>query len=130
MSLEWMIYLAGMVDKLVNLLGIYQFVFLIATLVMTLAAMFSSWEYNQEGKFLDLLTKNFKALKSGFIVFIVATVMIIIIPSEKTIYLIAATSVSKEIIQSKGVQTLYDKTFKVLEGKLDAQLDAQIKKLK
>lgn len=36
---------------------------------------------------------------------------------------IAAVDISKKVIESKGVQTLYDKTYKLIENKLDEQLE-------
>lgn len=111
MSLEVMIYLASVSDSL-RILFFALFAFCAVPSVIFLLMWLDMKEDDAKKAFLRLVV-----LAS------VSFFLHAVTPSKETIYLIAATKASKEFIQSKGVNQLYDKTLLVLENKLDEQIN-------
>lgn len=134
MSLEVMIYLAGVVGRLDSSIQGLQALFIISVLIIVFSAMIrasSDFSDKEDRTFLAYLKIHLAFVpKWAVICFLLSCFLEVFIPKEKTIYIIAATSLSKEIVQSKGVQTLYDKSFKLLESKLDEQLSDLTEKKK
>lgn len=107
MSLEMMIYLASISDR------ISWFLIIVGTIASIC--------------FIPILAEQTYKTKFGNIAHGVVSLLMIfsglLLPSEKTVYAMAAANVSKEIVQSKDFKTLYGKTYQLIEKKLDDALD-------
>lgn len=117
MSLEIMIYLAGFSEKLNQLAVVSLFIFCIISFLLSMYYFMSSGDERETFKVILPYYKLF------FIFVFVTNLINTLIPSEKTMYLMAATTVSKEIANSDGAKTLYQKVFNLLDGKLDQELN-------
>lgn len=135
-----LVYMSGFVDKIEWVLLFSFWVTLgIILLVMLFAIMpdidYSSYlddydnkpkqqtaeEFNKE--VLQKIKNVFKSLKSVIIICFMSIFLYIIIPSQKTIYLISGTYVGNEVVQSETGK----KVIKVIDLKLDEYINNQIK---
>lgn len=123
MNLEIMIYLAGIAKGLKDLIELIGILSVIGSVgFIFIVSMFMSMDHGSDD-YLTNITKNKKIVGKMPYIGIALVFVSILIPNDKTIYAIAAANVSKQIVQSKDFTTLYDKTYKLLEQKLDEQLE-------
>lgn len=115
MSLELLIYLAGVADSLNVLIGLPAILGAIALIMFAMAKTFDgSWD--------EKTTKNY--LLSCFVVFSLCVISALL-PSSKTIYSIAAIKMGKEISKNEKVIETSDKVYKLLNQKLDEMLEVK-----
>lgn len=111
MSIVMMIYLAGVVD------GLKHF-FVVSTFIGVICAFSNSiFHVLEGGKFYKIIP----------IYTVVVGLFAAIIPSEKTVYLMAGASIAQDIAANPRVLQTMDKVFKVVDSKLDEQLKDKAK---
>lgn len=107
MKLALLVYLAGMVDDIRVLLFILSFLIFIGAYFLG-AALF--------------IYKN-KNYKKPFIITSISTILIclfaIIIPSERTVYIMAGAYATEQIATNDRVQKIGSDVLEVIEGKLE-----------
>ena len=103
MSIELFFYLAGVVDALDSFVAIVAFISLGAIVIYTIILVCG------DGMTSELFFKSYNL--KVFLVPAVFGIMAAIIPNEKTMYMIAASSIGRDLVQSetgKKVHTLVD----------------------
>lgn len=111
MSIEWFIYLLGMVDGIKEFLIIFlifSFV-IIASLILTV-----DMDFERPTPFSVIFKKYSKFVYS----IIVLAIITILIPNSKTLTLIASVSYGKEVLQTEE----FGKVKKILDLKLEEAL--------
>lgn len=114
MELALFVYLAGVVGNLVN---VFITVATIAILIVLSIAPFAIMEDDNKGML--------KAIYIAVATTVFSTFMAVIIPSEKTMYLMAGAYTTQAVVQS----TVGKKTVDLIEQKLDEEL-AKLKEKK
>ncbi len=109
MSLELLIYLAGFTEKL-GCLFFFSGVLLLVGFSLTLIA-------KSEDVF-----KTFRLTIACLVLSFLSFLAVVLLPSEKTIYSIAAIKMGKEISKNEKVIETSDKIYKLLNQKLDEVL--------
>lgn len=128
MSLELMIYLAGIADGIKQAffyLGLWGSILCLVFIIFTAAVRTDtqSWTEKERKNFSDFLKEHKKL--AGLWIYLFPTIFTVslFIPSDRVIYTIAAANASKQIVQSKDFQTLYGKVYKLIEQKLDENIE-------
>lgn len=125
MSIVLLVYLASVVDSLKFVSG-----FLAITLTLFLAGYSICIAiYNAEplyGEKRERATvKHPRKILAVIILMIVTTVLT---PSEKSVYIIAGASIAQDIANSPKTAATMDKVYKIIDSKLEEQLEAVSKK--
>lgn len=71
---------------------------------------------------------NELGVKKWFVLCFISLFTAILIPSEKTIYIMAGASIAQDIANSPKTAATLDKVYKIVEKKLDEQLEDGIDK--
>lgn len=111
MSIEWFIYLLGLVDGFKSFFAISLIISFGILLVLFLNDVTS---FDKEVSFLNAFKKYKKFIFSNLLIAIV----VLLIPNSKTLALIASVSYGKEVIQTEE----FGKVKKILDLKLDEVL--------
>lgn len=118
MSLELMIYLAEVSGTLKEGL-IFISILLIAMFLIFFPIILT--EFKSE------LLKNKRFIIKSAIALIIIALAGALLPSEKTIYSIAAIKMGKELSKNENVIETYDKVYKLLNQKLDELIEKKEK---
>ena len=105
MSIEWMLYLAGLTDSFAMLFSLLSFSCGIGLIVL----IFGYFQTDEESRDTELV----KMLKLFMVFFIAFSLTACLLPSKKTIYLMIASNKMNEIPE---------KSLKVINKKLDEYL--------
>ena len=122
MSIELMIYLAGLFSKLEAVAVLFCATTLIGSIVYLIAR---SESYQSEKD--DFDQKWGPKLKRAYIAVLFLLTLSVVLPSQKTMLLMTATSVTKEVVKNESIQSLYSKSIKLLEDKIDEELEKKSK---
>lgn len=114
-SLSWFLYLAGIVENITKVLVLTGCTFLFVYVIQVLAVAFWN-DYCDVYK--GRQTKPYPKYKEVYIAF-VFFFLVSIIPSQNTMYAIAASELGEEVIKSNIGQ----KSIKALEMWIDSQLN-------
>jgi len=126
MNLALLVYLASVVNSISALLGVFGITLIIANIAIVAAMAFSNYgikEYSWETP--ELLEKQnkikstaFKYSKYSIPLFAVMLILSALIPSERTIYLMAAAYATEQIATNDRVQKIGSDVLEVIEDKL------------
>lgn len=125
MSIVLLVYLASVVDSLKFTSG-----FLAITLTLFLVGYFICIAiYNAEPLYREkrerATVKHPRKILAVIVLMIVTTVLT---PSEKSVYIIAGASIAQDIANSPKTAATMDKVYKIIDSKLEEQLEAISKK--
>ena len=125
MSIVLLVYLASVVDSLKFTSG-----FLAITLTLFLVGYFICIAiYNAEPLYREkrerATVKHPRKILAVIVLMIVTTVLT---PSEKAVYIIAGASIAQDIANSPKTAATMDKVYKIIDSKLEEQLEAVSKK--
>lgn len=67
----------------------------------------------------DNLQKYLRYIKITLSIFIVELITFLLIPSQKTMYLMASSEIAKEIVANPGVKKISDKILTIVNSELD-----------
>ena len=119
------LWLSDVVTNLSKIVGFMCFVAFMVTIIGYVILSFSIFDYTRYGdleaaKGVEILVKKTKVI--CFISALVGTV-ILLIPSKGTLYTIAGVYAGQQIINSEKVNSLLDKTYILIERKLDEVIE-------
>jgi hypothetical protein len=113
MSLIFLIYFAEFADKLSEAAAVTCWLFIAGTLIY--------WGIVSEGK------AKMWTIAKCFIFSMLIWSIVVITPTSKTIYTMAAIKYGQEAIERPEVKILGDKVYKILNQKLDEMVDKKKK---
>lgn len=120
MLLVFLIYLASFVSSLLVitklLLAITLFIFM-CSLLFSIALVYE--DKTKEDYKNRNLTKFYKWLKNLVISIVIMSSLIIIVPSERTIYLMAGAYIGQKVVADKNISDKLKKINKIIDYKLD-----------
>lgn len=119
------LWLADVVTKFSEIVGVMCFVAFMVSISGYVIMSFSIFDYARYGdleaaKGVEVLIKKTKVI--CFISAFVGTV-ILLIPSKGTLYTIAGVYTGQQIIESEKVNSLLDKSYILIERKLDEVIE-------
>lgn len=111
----WIIYLSGVIEKLTVafrfLIGLYFF----TLFIIPMWGCFECWE---DGEHWNFLKRVFKF----WCVPVIATVVLVALPSKELLLSYAGFSVAEKVVENKTARQLVDKTVLLINKKLDDAL--------
>lgn len=114
MNIVLLVYLASIVDAIKVSAGVLFMIMLIAFLFYLFICLMEGERVNHGKKI------------SAVILFM--GLVNLLTPSEKTIYLMAGASIAQDIANSPKTAATLDKVYKIVEKKLDSQLEELVDK--
>lgn len=132
MDLALLVYGISVLGNISPALGILLFVSFFAfgiTLIYRLAGLsIESWDSQTTIKRkMDARPAVDKWIKRIFAVFAISTVLMVIIPSEKTAYMMVGAYATQKIAENDKVQQTGQKVLTLIEQKLDTYIDEGLK---
>mgnify|MGYP001736100970 FL=1 len=119
------IYLAGIVDQ-INVSMV-----IVSTLLAVILALSYIYLHDQEynrgvssERDIEILRSRWKLWKKGLVGLIICGTIGLLSPNDKTMYAIAGTYGAVQIAQSPESKVLVEKSFKVINQKLDEMLES------
>jgi hypothetical protein len=113
MSIAIMIYLAGVIGN----------IGLISVVICLFIAFYWCIRHIQLMSICNSLDqKNYDNTRSHIRIFIISFIVAIVTPSEKTMYLMCAASIAKNVSDNPKVINTMDKVIKIIDAKLDEEL--------
>ena len=126
MELALLVYFASVVGTFSNLLGLFSFIMLVISVVFVVTLLCGNLGVKQYGfetedklnnqlKIKKILTKSVKWTIPFTIIFALISVLM---PTERTVYLMTAAYATQTIAQNDRVQKIGDDVLEVVENKL------------
>ena len=105
---------------------------IIVTSAIRLAREDYSWHFKRDGTLKDEV-KSFrnmidKSIKYSSIITIILSVFIVVIPSERTAWMMVGAYTGQKIAENEKVQQLSGKVVTIIENKLDDYINEQVEK--
>lgn len=116
MSLSLSLYL---IDVLSNVSGLAIGGLLLCTILTIVSSFFLDTEFQPQA---------LKSIKRVAVTAVILSLILVLIPEKKTMYLILGASVAKEIVENPRVQEVGSKVLEVVNQKLDEMSDKKEKK--
>lgn len=128
----YLIYSISAIHVFLNIGLLISVLTLIVTSGIRLAREDYSWHFNPNGTLKDEI-KSFrnmidKSIKYSFIIAIILSVFITIIPSERTAWMMVGAYTGQKIAENEKVQQLSGKVVTIIENKLDDYISEQVEK--
>ena len=135
MTLAFVVYLIYFISGLKLILfltTLCSFCTLFISTVIKLGRENFSWNYERNGQLKEEV-KQFRAmidklLKYSFISLIISSLLVAIIPSEKTAWLMVGAYTGQKIAENEKVQELSGKVIQIIEKRIDQYLVEEAKK--
>lgn len=124
MSITLMIYLASIVNDIKAMFDVLCVALIIVTVLLGCFA-----GYCLDMEYEDRYTSTIKSIKRVVISAILCATTSVLIPSEKTIYLMTAASIAEDIAKKPATVQMLDKVYNIVDKKLDEQLESLTKKV-
>ena len=119
------LWLADVATKFSEIVGLMCFVVFVGTTLGYVFVKASVFEriYYQDLKGLDAYETLGKQVRNIWVVSVIVGIIILFIPSKGTLYTIAGVYAGQQIIESEKVNSLLDKTYILIEQKLDEVIE-------
>lgn len=124
MSIELLIYLADLVERIGGYAIFLNIAMPVCLLFLLIASAIQS-DIDRDQKLSEIFSHNFSYFKKFFIVGLCFAFFHMFAPSKNTIYLMTATSVAKEMGKSEEFKSLYEKSFQLINKKIDEELNKE-----
>ena len=121
MSIVLLVYLASVVHSLTVVFALYAIFSIILIGIVKFAKIIHADETRKP-------ENPFKHIKKWVASVVVAILLAVLIPSERTMYIMAGASIAQDIANSPKTAATLDKVYKIVDSKLDEQLEVVSKK--
>ena len=138
MDLALLVYGISLITSIGSFLGVLIVLSLTATLgsAIYFAASQSdinySWNRNRDGTLLESIVNTRKTIKKVFkialITLCISSFVAILIPSEKTAYIMVGAYATQKVAENEKVQETGQKVLSIINNKLDSYVEEGIKK--
>ena len=122
MSIVLLVYLASVVHHLTVVIALYAIFSIILIGIVKFAKIIHADETGKP-------ENPFKHLKKWSSSVVFAILLAVLIPSERTVYLMAGASIAQDIANSPKTAATLDKVYKIVDKKLGEQLSEGISKV-
>ena len=122
MSIVLLVYLASVVDSIKSLGVLAMFLTPVVFLGYAWIIAFDNIGKKQEEK------SKVKYVKTMIVTFFIGMFLSVFTPTEKTMYIMAGASIAQDIANSPKTAATMDKVYKIIDSKLEEQLEAVSKK--
>ena len=119
------LWLADVATKFSEIVGLMCFIVFVGTTLGYVFVKLSVFEriYYQDLKGLEAYETLGKQARNIWVVSVIVGIIILFIPSKGTLYTIAGVYAGQQIIESEKVNSLLDKTYILIEQKLDEVIE-------
>lgn len=127
MSIELFLILTDMLTSLKVFAGGIKFISVITVIICggALTILFTHstcFKLDEEDVRHELTSRCSSIIKYAVIAYFIAATLVILIPREKTLYIVAGVSVAKDITSKLSDNGLYNKAMRLLEKRIDEAL--------
>lgn len=135
MGLMLFIYFAGFVSIFIFIIKIFLGItigVLLVSLIFLFYELFESKYNNEETKY-DIFNKILKWIKSLLISIITMSILLVITPSERTMYIMAGAYLGQEIVTNEIISDKLNKVNEIIDLKLNeilSELNSKNKEIK
>lgn len=132
MELAWLVYFISMLEGLrfviVGMIVISLFYIPMASLYMIIDCTEEDYHSETQRKRIKQLRLQIaKSIKTVFIIFTIATILSILLPSKKTAYIMVGAYAAQRIAESGEVKEVGTKVYKLINKQLDEYLVEEVK---
>ena len=127
MDVNLLIYLAGVTTNLKTLTQIIEVCLIITLCFLVVGSMLRASDRNSQINFKDAFKEYHTVLKNYLRAAFAFLIIQTLIPQKDTFYLMASTSIAKQMANSDEFKTLYEKAFKLLNQKIDESIKEEKK---
>ncbi len=121
MSIVLLVYLASVVHSLTVVISLYAIFSIILIGVVKFAKIIHADETKKP-------ENPFKHIKKWITSVVIAILLAVLIPSERTMYIMTGASIAQDIANSPKTAATLDKVYKIVDKKLEEQLSEGIDK--
>jgi len=123
-DISWLIYLMGVLANLSIFFQIFLFISIsLIFLSLIVFCVVSNDQSKTEEERLSIAERGFSVMKYSSVVAVLLGFILIFLPSERTVMLIAASEVSQIIINSDTTKEILNPTVRYLNKELEVTLD-------
>jgi ABC-type Fe3+-siderophore transport system permease subunit len=134
MDLVWLVYLISLLDNIVPLAGVILSITgtaLIIGLIYLSEHTPSRYDNNAEREWKAIKHAGAKKLvKKLWITVIISAVVLVIVPSKKTAYIMIGAYAAQQLAQNDDVKTIGGKVYSIITNELDFYLEKSLPKKK
>ena len=116
MTLTFLVYLISILDKAHMVIHA-----ILLIMFITIPWLCLMWGIGTVEKFSTQIFKT--TLKTSFIISICSGILYIVLPGEKTAYMMTAAYMTQQIIEKPEAKVLTDKIYTIVNGKLDEYIN-------
>lgn len=124
MNLALLVYLASISEGVKSLLAVGGMFLLFTPIFTTIVAMWCK-DFSDSEAVANAIKLKRKVSLPAFIVGLICIPLSVLIPSEKTIYIMAGVYATEQIVTNTKVQKIGNDVLEVIESKLDKMKDKE-----